>query len=86
MYSMLKANGGEAFEIVFVSEDPDEAAFKAYLAEMPRQVFIECLEALRLSSRISACYVSTVVIGSIARYGANVHGCSWSYKLIKYLC
>lgn len=35
LYLGLKAKG-EAFELVFVSEDADEEAFKAYLAEMPK--------------------------------------------------
>ena len=35
LYTLLKAKG-EAFEVIFVSEDADEGAFKAYLQEMPR--------------------------------------------------
>jgi|LauGreDrversion4_1035100.scaffolds.fasta_scaffold139610_2 hypothetical protein len=34
--TMLKARGAEPFEVIFVSDDTEEGAFKAYLSEMPR--------------------------------------------------
>ena len=34
-YGRMRADGNTQFEIVFVSSDKDEAAFKEYVAEMP---------------------------------------------------
>ena len=42
LYGMLKSKG-VFFEVVFVSEDPNEEAFKAYFAEMPRYLSDESL-------------------------------------------